>query len=649
MAHDASSTIMSEVIAQHLSRRQVLSGALAVSALAGSGSLSLADARDAAGGISSLTFDELPHGLDADLHVAAGHDARVIMRWGDPVFADAPPFDPRNQSARAQERQFGFNNDFIAFLPLPLSSTKSNHGLLCVNHEFTNAKMMFPDLNSKQVSSAEGTVGWPQALPGQDIVLTREQTEIEMAAHGHTVIEIKLQKGVWTPVTGSPFNRRLSVLSTGMRVSGPAAGHARLKTAADPSGRLVIGTLNNCAGGVTPWGTVLIAEENFNFYFSGDASAGGEARNHARYGIKGEPFFQWGRYHDRFDVTKEPHEPNRFGWIVELDPYNPRSQPVKRTALGRFKHEAATVALAPDGRVVIYSGDDERFEYVYRFVSARRYDPENRQANLGLLDEGILSVAKFAADGVLTWLPLVWGEGPLTPANGFTGQADVVIEARRAADLLAATRMDRPEDIEFNATNGRVYLVLSKNGAREEAQTDAANPRAHNAHGHILELTAPSAPGQAPDHAADEFSWTIFLLAGDPSRAAHGARYHPQTSAQGWLSTPDNLAFDRRGRMWIATDGAEDSGFSDGLWATDVDGAGRALTRHFLHVPRGAEMCGPAFTPDDTTLFVSVQHPGQEPGSTFETPSTRWPDFDDAMPPRPAVVAITARGRPIGG
>ncbi len=636
---------ISTLITLRLSRRTVLGGGLAVAAIG------VTPWRSAlAMGVSSLAFEELPHGLDAELHVANGYDAQVLLRWGDPVYTDAPAFDPMRQTAAAQERQFGFNNDFVAFMPLPPLSKKANHGLLCVNHEFTNAIMMFPGLISALQAKLEGMAGvTAQSLTGGMPELSREQVDIEMAAHGHSVVEIKLQDGAWKPVADSPFNRRLTMLSTAMRLSGPAAGHKRLKTSADPTGALVTGALNNCAGGVTPWGTVLIAEENFHFYFAGDPQATPEARNHKRYGVNPEKIrFQWARYHDRFNVEKEPNEPNRFGWVVELDPYNPRAMPVKRTALGRFKHEAATVALAPDGRVVVYSGDDERFEHVYRFVSDGRYDAKNREANLSLLDTGVLSAARFEADGRLIWLPLIWGQGPLTRENGFESQADVLIETRRAADLLGATRMDRPEDIETNPLTGRVYLVLTGNDKREAAQTDAANPRAKNKFGHILELIAPGADGKTPDHAAEEFRWDIFLLAGDPF-ADHGARYHPQTTKDGWLTTPDNIAFDRNGRMWIATDGANSSGFADGVWATDVEGPGRALTRHFLAVPRGAEMCGPCFTPDDTTLFVAVQHPGQEPGSTFDAPSTRWPDFDEAMPPRPAIVAITAKGMPIGG
>ncbi len=649
MSTDQEASAIGALIAQRIGRRAVLGGVAAAAAFAGSTAVSWRHAY--AQSASSLAFDELAHGLDTDFHVAPAHKPQVLIRWGDPVYADAPPFDPMRQSAAAQERQFGYNNDFVAFMPLPPYLKKSGHGLLCVNHEFTNARMMFPGLTPALQAAAEGAAGVTlQTLFGAMPELSREQVEIEMAAHGHSVVEIKLQNGAWKPVADSPFNRRFSMLSAPMRVSGPAAGHARLKTPEDPTGATVIGTLNNCAGGVTPWGTVLIAEENFNFYFSGDPSQTPEAENHKRYGIgPGKARFQWARFHERFNVEKAPNEPNRFGWIVEIDPYNSRSVPLKRTALGRFKHEAATVAVAPDGRVVVYSGDDEIFQYVYRYVSAAKYDPKNRETNMNLLDDGVLSVAKFGDDGRVIWMPMVWGRGPLTEQNQFFSQADVLIDARRAAEHLGATKMDRPEDIETNPVNGRVYLVLTGNDDRKESQTDKANPRANNRFGHILELIPPGGPGQAPDHAADEFQWEIFLQGGDPSDAEQEARYHPQTSRHGWLAKPDNIAFDSRGRMWIATDGANAHGFADGVWAADVEGPARALTRHFLRVPRGAEMCGPCFTPDDATLFVAVQHPGQEPGSTFDAPSTRWPDFEDTMPPRPAIVAITAKGKPIGG
>jgi hypothetical protein len=439
------------------------------------------------------------------------------------------------------------------------------------------------------------------------------------------------------------MNRRIT-MNTPMRISGPAAGHPRLQTHADPTGTRVLGTLNNCAGGNTPWGTVITAEENFNSYFGGAAAeTGPEAAAYRRYGISRDATYAWGRHFDRFNLDKEPNEPNRFGWIVEYDPYDPNSVPVKRTALGRFKHEGATHAISHDGRVAFYSGDDERFDYLYKFVTARPWNPNDRAANRDLLDDGTLYVAKFEERGVMRWLPLVFGQGPLTEANGFRSQADVVIEARRAADLLGATPMDRPEDVETNPANGRVYVMLTNNSRRTAQQVGPANPRANNVHGHVVEVIPPGAGTSRVDHTAVEARWEIFLMGGKPGIDA-GARYHRATSDNGWLSCPDNVAFDSKGRIWISTDGApENAGIADGLWAADTAGHGRALTRLFFQAPTGAEVCGPRFTPDDRTLFLAIQHPGEDTGSTFERPSTRWPDFKEGEPPRPSVVAIVKR------
>ena len=627
-------TPLYEMIDARLSRRSALKGLLACGAATVVAPMANA-ATQAKLDPSSLQFAQAPHHIEMFHQVAAGHRADVLIRWGDKVLRNAPDFDPFNLSADAQEQQFGYNNDFVAFLPLPRGSKNSTHGLLAVNHEYTNPELMFAGLTANSAAAA----------------MTQAQSEVELSAHGLSIVEIRKGANGWEVDPDSRLNRRISARTTPMQMAGPAAGHERLKTKADPSGRQVIGTLNNCSGGLTPWGTVLTAEENFNTYFGGDPAKTPEAANHKRLGIMGKSRYSWPRFHDRFDVEKEPNEPNRFGWVVEIDPYDPKSTPIKRTTLGRFKHEAATCVVAPDGRVVVYSGDDETFEYIYRFVTANKYDANNLAANRNLLDEGTLSVAKFDDAGSLRWLPLVFGQGPLTAANGFRSQADVLIDTRRAADLLGATPMDRPEDVETNPVNGRVYVMLTNNNTRKPDQISKLHPRATNVYGHIIELLPPGSEGsdgaRAAVHTADEFRWEVLLLAGNPAKPEHGAKYHPDTEKHGnWLAAPDNCCFDNRGRLWITTDqgsAQRASNIPDGVYACDVNGAGRGLTKFFYACPRDAEMCGPAFTPDNRTLFVAVQHPGEYKDSTFDNPSTRWPDFDfkGKTPPRPSIVAIT--------
>ncbi|MGH6635352.1 MAG: PhoX family protein [Gammaproteobacteria bacterium] len=634
---DPKGRAFSDIFDAYLSRRSVVkAGLLTVgTALLGATGRSPLSALPMRGIRDDFSFHEVRHGVDEILHVPPGYEVHVLMRWGDPVLAGAAPFDPAHPKAEHQARQFGYNNDFIAYFPLPKGSLNPRHGLLCVNHEFTNEALMFPAWSVRAASA--------QAK--------RERVHTEMAALGASIIEVKRLAEAWRVVPDSPYARRITAHETRMRISGPLAAHPRMKTRDDPGGTRVLGTISNCAGGVTPWGTYLMAEENFDHYFSGSLQGHPEARNYARYGVPKQGSV-WGEYDPRWHINREPLEVNRFGWMVEVDPFKQDIAPVKRTALGRFKHEGAKCVVNGDGRVVVYMGDDEAFEYLYRFVSRERFQERAPGSNQDLLDRGTLWVARFGEDGALQWLALRWGELGLTKERGFESQADVLLETRRAADIVGATPMDRPEGIDVNPRNQSVFLSLTNNRGRLLAQVDGANPRAHNRWGHIIELQPPGG-----DHAAQQYHWDMVVRCGNPADRLTAASWHPETSSQGWFSCPDNLVLDHAGRLWVATDQGKEwpaaSGTADGLWGLCTDGALRGKGRMFLRAPVGAEVCGPCFTPDDETLFLSIQHPGADgaesyPGfgrpSTFEQPVTRWPDFVPGRPPRPAVVAITRAG-----
>ena len=566
------------------------------------------------------SFKEVEHGGDEHHHVAPDHDAQILIRWGDPLFKDSPEFDPNNQSAEAQLKQFGYNNDYVGYLALEPLSGQQARALLCVNHEYPIPGLMFPNF------PADGYQN-----------ITAEQVKITQASVGNSIVEVGLKDGQWSVNTRSKYNRRISALDTEIKITGPAAGHHRMKTSADRRGRMVIGTMNNCAGGMTPWGTYLTCEENFNGHFSGEiADNHPEAENHKRYNVPTD-YTNWGSHDKRFDIGLEPNEPNRFGWVVEIDPLDPRSTPKKRTALGRFKHEGGECIIAPSGQLVVYMGDDQRFEYLYKFVSRDKVNMEHPKANRDLLDEGTLYVAKFYDEGYLEWLPLVHENGPLEAA--FESQADILIEARKAADLLGATPMDRPEDVVPNQHNGKVYVMLTNNSKREEP--NHANPRAENYFGHIIEIKELD-----NDFSSEKGYWDILVKCGNPAIPNHESDWNPETSENGWFASPDNGVVDPDGRLWVSSDQggkAFMTGTNDGLWGLETDGALRGTGKMFFRVPNGAELCGPAFSDDGESLFVAVQHPGDaaKPGVVrVETATTRWPDFQDNMPPRPSIVAI---------
>src|SRR5262245_41051857 len=515
-----------DIVGARLSRRAALMGLASTAALAAVPALWPKGAQ-AAG--STLSFQELTRIYDQTHHVAQNYNANVLIRWGDPIARDAA-FDPAALTANSQSKQFGYNCDFIGYLPLPAGSSNSEHGLLCVNNEYPDPHIMWHGLTEDDAAAKA----------------SEDQIRAMQAAWGHTVVEIKKENGAWSYVQGSEYNRRINGF-TEIAISGPAAGHVLLKTSSDPTGTKVIGTGYNCSGGVTPWGTVLTCEEGLSDTFGGDPAKSADPKLLERYGYDGSDAYGMARVEPRLQLDKEPNEPNRFDWVVEIDPYQPGDAPVKRTALGRFSHEAATTIVNKDGRVVVYLGDDDYFEHLYRFVSKGTFNPNARAANKNLLDEGELSVAKLEANGDLNWLPLIHGQNGLTAENGFADQAEVLIKARLAGDLLGATPMDRPEDFEANPVNGKVYAVMTKNKKRTADQIDAANPRAENTTGHILELSPPG-EGKDADHTAAAYKWDVFLLAGDPSKPEQGAKYGPGVTANNWLVNPDNIAFAPQGR-----------------------------------------------------------------------------------------------------
>jgi secreted PhoX family phosphatase len=645
--------VFADVFERRLGRRGafkagiVLTAAAAAAARPPAAEAAPADATAAqARPVSTLTFASIPLDTTDQISLPAGYTYDRVMSWGDPLHPGVPAFDFDRQSPALQELQAGFNCDFLWFLPLPAGSNNPNEGLLWNNHEYTDGVMMFREYRGT------GTGGSTRPP-------TQEQVDIEHAAHGATIMHVRRNRdGRWAYVLDSKYNRRITG-TTPIRISGPAAGDPYLRTSADPNGTAVLGMLNNCGGGWTPWGTVLSAEENFNQYFANRNRLGGDhplQASHTRLGPAGGASDRaWEIYHDRFDVAKEPNEPNRFGWIVEVDPYDPASQPIKRTALGRMKHEAAAGTLAPNGRWVSYCGDDERFEYIYKFVSAQPYIPGNKAHNLTLLDQGTLYAARFDDDGTGTWLPLVWNRGPLIAANGFFSQADVLIRARMAGDALGATKMDRPEDVEVNPLNKKVYVVCTFNERRgsggSNAGTDGPNHVAENYNGHVLEITE-----DRDDHAGTSFRWTVFLQCGDPADPNTYFAGFPKEQVAA-VSAPDNIAFDARGNLWIATDGQVRSdafrgpnvpgkASTDSIYAVAVAGPERGKTKRLVNGVPGGEIASLTFNPDSTALFLSIQHPGE--GGTFARPVSHFPDGGDLVA-RPTVIAVRRMdGRAVG-
>jgi uncharacterized protein len=568
-------------------------------------------------------FKSVPIGTLDRVVVPEGYTAQTMAAWGEPIglASSMPAFkaDASNTAAE-QEAQIGMHHDGIHFYPLGEGAEANKRGLLVMNHEYTDDGLLHTD----------GMKTW-----------SAEKVKKAQAAHGVSVIEVRETAGNWEVIRPSRFARRLTA-NTPMTITGPAAGHALMKTAADTTGTRSLGTLNNCGSGITPWGTYLTCEENFIGYFSGGDTLSEHER---RWGLrKGGSGYRWHEQDERFDAVKNPNEPNRFGWVVEIDPMDPTAAPIKRTAMGRAAHEGATVAVTKSGHAVVYMGEDARFEYIYKFVSERKIRPASAtqtaaQVNRNLLDDGILYVAKFNEDGTGAWLPLVQGIGKLTSANGFRDQGDVVIRARQASDVLGATKMDRPEWIDVDK-QGWVYCTLTNNSNRagtNQPTIDAANPRANNTMGNIIRWKDDG------DFDGDSFRWNHFVLAGDPQNTRTDAKGNIKGDM---FACPDGLWTDARGVLWIQTDMSTSAMGKDDLarmgnnamLAADVT---TGEIRRFLTGPAGCEITGATGTPDGKTMFINIQHPGESPSerSNPDAPTaiSSWP-FNSR--PRSATVAI---------
>ncbi|MCC2637807.1 MAG: hypothetical protein K0Q68_1526 [Moraxellaceae bacterium] len=606
---------------------------------------------------SRIAFTPVGVNSGDSIVVPEGYMAQVLAPWGSALFSDSPAW--RGDAAETgddQARQVGDNHDGMHFFAIP-GTDSSEEGLLVMNHEYCNYEYFFapgPD-------AAEPLEPW-----------TLDKVRKAQHAHGNSVLHIRRNSaGKWEVLTGSYYNRRLTGRSP-MVVTGPAAGHALLQTTADVTGTRVLGTLNNCGAGRTPWGTYLTCEENFNGYFGINDDTTGDRRDalQRRYGLSyssvsdsSRSGYRWEEHDSRFDYLAEPNESHRFGWIVEIDPYDPASLPKKRTALGRFKHENAALTLSKEGYAVVYLGDDQANEFIYKFVSANKYDANNAASNRDLLDEGKLYVAKFSngavsgdAMGVGEWILLDKTANATLAADAtFADQAEVLIKARLAASAVGATPMDRPEWVAVHPRTQEVYCTLTNNSGR--AVTDDANPRASNRWGQIVRWQE---AGNDPASVA-AFEWDLFVIAGNPNAFSDARAGSANISTANTFNSPDGLAFDKDGRLWIQTDGNYSNtgnylgqGNNQMLVADVTTGK----IDRFLVGPAGCEITGIDWTPDGKTMFINVQHPGEASGhpnaptptgglsldaylSSNPTAFSTWPDRNPDSRPRSATVVIT--------
>lgn len=612
-------TEFDQIVESAISRRGFLGGTLAFGSFALLGGTSLTSEAQAAN--DRFAFAAIAANSDDLITVPEGYKADVLVRWGDPLWSGVPEFDGSTRgTAESQARAFGDNIDGMDVFP---------HGdatLIVVNNEYTNRSIIWGDKQVPEVKDSAGNVTQKSYLDTNDDDIAKGK-----AAHGISVVEIALTDDKWGVVKDSAYNRRITP-DTEITLTGPAAGHDLLKTEADPTGAHALGTWNNCGNGKTPWGTYLTCEENFNGYFSSSEEDPELSPEFKRYGISGSDWgYGWAKIDDRFDISKHANEANRVGYIVEIDPRDPNSTPKKRTALGRFKHENAECVVNNDGRVVVYMGDDERGEFIYRFVSDGVYAPGAETDTL--LDEGTLYVAKFHDNGAGEWVAL-------TPeSTGMDSLAEICVHARIAGSAVGATTMDRPEWISANPNSSEVYCALTNNknrGIKPNAGGDLTplggpNPREANNYGQILRWYP-----NGDDHTADGFAWDLFVLAGNPSVHSDDKAGSDNVNPDNMFNSPDGLKFDSNGLLWIQTDGNYSNEKDFAGQGNNQMLAGDPVTgeiRRFLVGPKQCEVTGMTWSADRRTMFVGIQHPGERGDS-------HWPDGADSVP-RSAIIAVT--------
>jgi len=594
------------------SRRNFLKGSVAGAAVFMMGGTAMAAISTVS---SRLVFSKVMTNDMDTVTVPSEYNWHIVGSWGDPLWSKGAEFDHDSRgTAASQMLSMGDNTDGMAVF------VKDGRSIMAQNNEYTNRSIIYGNRKSK--------------LPENTDDVNKGK-----AAHGVSVFEIEQKDGKWSIVKDSEYNRRITADSP-MELTGPAAGHDLLKTAADPTGTRSLGTWNNCGNGRTPWGTYLTCEENFNGYFSSSDKGFAIPDEMKRYGIKHKDWgYAWATADERFDISRHPNEVNRAGYIVEIDPMDPNSTPKKRTALGRFKHENAEVVVAHNGHVVVYLGDDERGEFLYKFVSAKPMTAGGD--NSDLLEEGKLYVARFYEDGKGRWLEL----NPET--TGMKSQAEICIYTRQAASAVGATTMDRPEWVAANPKKVEAYCCLTNNknrGKKTNAGGDATpvggpNPRKDNKYGQIVRWIPDNA-----DHYSNTFAWDLFVIAGNPTVHTDDRKGSNNVTADNMFNSPDGLAFDSNGLLWIQTDGKysnKDDFAGQGNNQMLVADPATGEIKRFLVGPKECEVTGITWSGDRRTLFVGIQHPGEKGDSHF-------PGGGNSVP-RSSIIAINRKdGEKIG-